>query len=267
MKYIYVQLTDIDQAWEMQAELARTEAAAKASPEDCQAYIGSKSKIWRDCKPLLEKLSKGKCWYTEARDKVSYLEVDHYRPKKLYPWLAFDWNNFRLCGGKPNRKKTDEFPLEDESVRASNANADLGLERPLLLDPLSWGDAELLTFKADGEPTCARPSDAVAVERVRASVAATELDSSILCEERREKWRKCERKLKKLRDMVAKNLQRRNVSAAEFSIELCRDLVDLFDDDAEFTSTAKACSSELQADSIVQLARFVCKTRGAQPVV
>jgi hypothetical protein len=71
--------------------------------------------------------------------------------------LAFDWQNFSLCGGKPNRKKTDEFPLEDEALRASAASPDIGDERPLLLDPIHWGDPDLLTFKADGEPICAIP--------------------------------------------------------------------------------------------------------------
>jgi uncharacterized protein (TIGR02646 family) len=201
------------------------------------------------------KLSDGKCWYSEAKDKVSYWEVDHYRPKKLYPWLAFDWANFRLCGGKPNRKKTDEFPLDDESCRASVASPDTRAEIPLLLDPIVWGDPELMTFKADGEPTCAIPADDLAVRRVRETVSTLELGSEILCEERREKWRKCETKLKKLRNLVEGARHRENPDAAAFSRELCHDIAELFDEKAEFTATAKACAAELQANSIVELAQ------------
>lgn len=192
---------------------------------------------------------------SEARDKVSYWQVDHYRPKKIYPWLAFDWRNFRLCGSRPNRRKTDRFPLEDESQRASATSPDLNAERPLLLDPVRWGDPELMTFKADGEPTCAVPADALAVARVRETVSTLELDSAILCEERRAKWRECETKLKKLRELVDKARQRANADAAEFSMDLCRDIAKLFDDKAEFTATANACSAELQAGSLVDLAR------------
>jgi uncharacterized protein (TIGR02646 family) len=254
MKYIYISVTDVDREWRAQAEAAEREAAGKPS-EELQAFIAKKSAIWRDFKPVLEALSNGKCWYSEAREKVSYLEVDHYRPKKIYPWLAFDWRNFRLCGGKPNRKKTDEFPLEEESCRASSASPDLRAERPLLLDPIKWGDPELLTFKADGEPTCARPADETAVRRVRHTAAALGLDSAILCEERRAKWRKCETKLKILRDLVEDARQREHLDAAAFSRELCQDIAELFDERAEFTATAKACSAELGADSLVTLAR------------
>jgi uncharacterized protein (TIGR02646 family) len=162
----------VDATWLAKADAAKAEAAAKPDDNSRQAFIARKSLIWREFKPILERLSDGKCWYTEARDKVSYWEVDHYRPKKLYPWLAFDWRNFRLCGGKPNRKKTDEFPLEDESSRASAVLPDSSDERPLLLDPVRWGDPDLLTFKADGEPTCAIPADEMTVRRVRETVSA-----------------------------------------------------------------------------------------------
>ena|SRR5665811_1664463 len=72
---------------------------------------------------------------------------------------------------------------------------------------------------------------------------------------KRTKWRKCETKLKRLRDLVEGARQRANTDAAEFSVELCRDIVELYDEGAEFTATAKACSAELQADRLVDLAR------------
>jgi uncharacterized protein (TIGR02646 family) len=232
-------------------------ASAKPDEKSRQTFISQKSAIWAELKPVLETLSDGKCWYSEAKDKVSYWEVDHYRPKKLYPWLAFDWKNFRLCGGKPNRKKTDEFPLEDESRRACAGALDTSAERPLLLDPVCWGDARLLAFKADGEPTCAVPANELAVRRVRETVSALGLDSPILCDARREKWRSCETKIKRLREIVELNRQRENRDAAVFSRDLCQDIASLFDDCAEFTATAKACAAELEADMLVELARAV----------
>jgi uncharacterized protein (TIGR02646 family) len=257
MKYIYYDAKHVKEAWSQKAHAAQTEASTKLDEKSTQAFILSKSMIWTELKPVLESLSDGKCWYSEAKDKVSHWQVDHFRPKKLYPWLAFDWKNFRLCGGKPNRKKTDEFPLEDESCRARADASDTSGENPLLLDPVCWSDPQLLTFKADGEPTCADPADELAVRRVRETVSALALDSSILCDARREKWRHCETKLKTLRDIVEVNRQRKNVDAAAFSRELCRDIADLFADQAEFTATAKACAAQLGAHELVALARAV----------
>jgi uncharacterized protein (TIGR02646 family) len=259
VKYIYFDGINISEAWLKKAAAAKAEASAKPNDKVQQAFLRTKSAIWTEVKPVLESLSDGKCWYTEAKDRVSYWEVDHFRPKKLYPWLAFEWANFRLCGGKPNRKKTDEFSLEDESCRACAASPDIRAERPLLLDPVCWGDPNLLTFKADGEPTCSVPVDERAVARVLETVSALGLDSPILCEARREKWRNCETKLKRLQDIVERNRQREHPDAAAFSRDLCQDIASLFDDRAEFTATAKACAAELEADLLVELARAVSR--------
>jgi uncharacterized protein (TIGR02646 family) len=257
MRYVYIDILHVDPAWQAKANVAAGEAAAMPDNESRQAFIAGKSAVWRDLKPVLDAVSNGKCWYSEARDKVSYWEVDHYRPKKLYPWLAFDWKNFRLCGARPNRKKTDESPLEDEVSRATEAFPDAAHERPILLDPVHWGDPDLLSFKADGEPTCAIPRDDLALRRVRETVSVLELNSAILCEERRKKWRMCERKLKRLRYLVERALQRENPLAATFSVDLCQEIAELFDKRAEFTATAKACAAELNADRLVELARAV----------
>jgi len=257
VRYIYFDRSDVSAAWLEKADAAKVAALAKPDSQSQQAYIATRSAIWRELKPVLERLSAGKCWYSEAKEKVSYWEVDHYRPKKVYPWLAFDWANLRLCGGKPNRRKTDEFPLADESCRAHAASPDIRAECPLLLDPICWGDPDLLTFKADGEPTCAVPAKELAAMRVRETVTALGLDSPILCDSRREKWRNCETKIKKLRDIVERNRQRENIEAAAFSRDLCQDIAALFDEQAEFTATAKACAAELEAGDLVALARAV----------
>ena len=211
--------------------------------------------MWSALKKTLEGLSAGKCWYTEARDnKVSYWQVDHYRPKAVYPWLAFSWDNLRLSGAKPNLRKSDEFPLEPGSVRGTSATG-VGDERPQLLDPTRWGDPDLLTFKADGEPICATPAVPVARARVAATVKLLGLDTEALCAHRREKWRTCERKLRKLQALLEANRQQANPEGGELVDEICRDLGVLYDDDAEFVSTAWSCAQELNAIRLVDLAR------------
>jgi hypothetical protein len=97
----------------------------------------------------------------------------------------------------------------------------------------------------------------MAIRRVRETVSVLELDNAILCEARREKWRSCERKLKKLREIVERGRQRENPDAATSSRDLCQDIAALFAEQAEFTATAKACAAELEGGELVSLARAV----------
>jgi len=73
-------------------------------------------------KDWLLKFSNGKCWFSEAKDTFSHMDVEHFRPKKSakdlngveregYWWLTFDWHNYRICGNVGNRKKGTFFPL------------------------------------------------------------------------------------------------------------------------------------------------------------
>lgn len=254
MKYIIFPITAIDPDWKVKADRAALKASQK-SGKDRQDYISSRNDVWAELKPALELLSDGKCWYTEARDKVSYWQVDHYRPKSIYPWLAFDWRNMRLTGGVPNVSKLDHFPLVDESTRATIASPSTGLESPMLLDPTELEDVSLVTFTSSGEPTCARPNDATAKLRVDTTIKITGLDSAKLCAARREKWRKCERKIKALRRLLEEKRQQDNTDAVDYLDELCRDLEELYADKAEFTATALACAQQLDATTIVTLAK------------
>lgn len=223
-----------------------SEEPASTSEAEAAAYIKARAAVWSALKETLEGLSDKKCWYSEARETVSHWHIDHYRPKSIYPWLAFAWQNLRLCGGKPNQRKSSDFPLGEGSARGT-PTGDLSSEKPLLLDPTRLGDPELLTFKADGEPVCAKPTDPVAVDRVEISVKLLNLDSVLLCEERRRKWRDCEGKLRKLRALLEELRQQANTDGSGFVDELCLDLQKLYADDAEFTATARACAQELNS--------------------
>ena len=262
MRFVHFPATAIDQTWIERAAKALTRADAKPTDSERTAYIRASAAVWSAIKETLESLSGGKCWYTEARDKVSHWQVDHYRPKSLYPWLAFTWHNLRLCGGKPNIRKLDEFPLLAGSVRGTRQTG-VDTERPVLLDPTRWGDPDLLTFKADGEPVCVTPLDKEAELRVARSVKLLDLDSENLCAHRREKWRLCNHKLKRLRELLEQNRQQATVDGSEMVDELCRDVSALYEDNAEFTAAAWACAQELNALDLVRLA--VRRARQLQP--
>lgn len=149
-----------------QAELERT------PPEGRKALIERKGHIWRRFGRYLSAMSYGKCWYSESKDAHAFMDVDHFRPKKSakrsedatddgYPWLAFDWENFRYSSQRSNRLSTDEvtqethgkgdwFPLMANSKTATWADRCVAEERPMLLDPTRLEDVRLIEVKASG---------------------------------------------------------------------------------------------------------------------
>jgi uncharacterized protein (TIGR02646 family) len=65
----------------------------------------------------------GKCMYCESSIAVVAPEhIEHYRPKKIYPQLTFDWNNLGLSCPKCNMNKSDVF---DEDYPYINPYTDL----------------------------------------------------------------------------------------------------------------------------------------------
>jgi hypothetical protein len=143
-------------------------------PEERVAFIKKKSHVWSGFKRYLAKMSYGKCWYSESPDPQSFFDVDHFRPKSEakrskdiapddgYPWLAFSWENFRYSAGRSNRlsknEKTDEtvgkgswFPLCEGSAVACWEQRDIGLEQPMLLDPINAADIRLIKVGSVGK--------------------------------------------------------------------------------------------------------------------
>ena len=157
----------------------RAQAALEAlPPADRVAFIKKKSHVWTGFKKYLAKMSYGKCWYSESPDPQSFFDVDHFRPKAEaqraegglrddgYPWLAFDWDNFRYSAGRSNRLSIDEhtdltvgkgswFPLCDGSLVANWESRNTALEKPVLLDPTNAEDMGLIKVGSLGmvEPT------------------------------------------------------------------------------------------------------------------
>jgi hypothetical protein len=136
------------------------------------AFIKRKSHIWRAFARYLAQMSYGKCWYSETLDPQSFFDVDHFRPKGEairaegekdtgYPWLAFNWENFRYAAQRSNRESKDEdtgvvvgksswFPLLQGSPKACWVNRCVAQEQPVLLDPTVRVDADLIDVNDDG---------------------------------------------------------------------------------------------------------------------
>nr|WP_314835124.1 hypothetical protein [uncultured Flavobacterium sp.] len=136
-------------------------------------HIDNRQYVWSEIKSQILKVTYNKCWFTEGTSDVAHFHIEHFRPKKLvevlpnkfafseartinenncYWWLAFDYNNFRICGAIINSFKGNYFPLQPGSSICTSSSANLSLEKVVLLDPTIESDTKLLTFDIDGTP-------------------------------------------------------------------------------------------------------------------
>jgi uncharacterized protein (TIGR02646 family) len=68
--------------------------------------------FWKNAKTQLKKESNGKCAYCEANTQVvAHGDVEHYRPKNTYWWLAYTYDNYLYACQICNQTyKSDNFP-------------------------------------------------------------------------------------------------------------------------------------------------------------
>ena len=157
-------------------ELLKNRNNPNAKPKFSEQY-------WRGAREFLvaesggaERESSGKCGYCESPPHpVTQGQVDHFRPKNIYWWLAYCYENFVYSCPMCNQRKSDSFPIEGDRMSApvvSHSMEDTELqelvgklapdpldqcktisledferscqaERPLLISPYSY-DPELL---------------------------------------------------------------------------------------------------------------------------
>jgi hypothetical protein len=87
------------------------------SLELIRGHIGGtlefRSTVWKAAKPQLKLESGGKCAYCESpTDTVAHGDVEHFRPKSKYWWLAYCYDNYVYACQICNQvHKGDEFPI------------------------------------------------------------------------------------------------------------------------------------------------------------
>ena len=69
--------------------------------------------VWKAAKPQLKRETGGKCAYCESpTDTVAHGDVEHFRPKSKYWWLAYCYDNYLYACQICNQvHKGDEFPV------------------------------------------------------------------------------------------------------------------------------------------------------------
>ncbi len=81
--------------------------------------------LWRDVKSIVQvlaRMSEGHCAYCQKyiADEKS-IEVEHFRPKSLFPRLAYEWQNYLPSCAICNSKKHNKWPPLGEYVRPDNS--------------------------------------------------------------------------------------------------------------------------------------------------
>lgn len=235
-----------------------TRLVAKLAALNSHGKIKQRNKLidkhrehWGKLKPWLLALSCGKCWFTEARDIASHLDVEHFRPKKAarnnrgpqrdgYWWLAFDYMNFRIAGTVPNRKKNVWFPLRYGSPCSTFDRRCEGDEVPHFLDPTNAHDVTLLAFDEEGKAVPAPGVPRWEYVRVRRSVDRLKLtEHQALAEERRKVWQKTAKLLNKYEKALS-NARTSAAARQEAKATAC-EITTLTKPETELSAVAKWC--------------------------
>lgn len=118
------------------------------------------SDIWNEIQPFLRSVFHGKCAYCESKvDPGDDGDLELFRPKNLYPILAYEWRNLLYaCAVCRQRYKKEQFPIKGKKAQTPRRGAvakheaylmALSDECPFLLNPYDDPPQEHLTFIAD----------------------------------------------------------------------------------------------------------------------
>lgn len=136
---------------------------AKGDDIDFEGALGD----WKKVKDLLKADSYDKCAYCEASTAVvAHGDVEHFRPKSIYWWLALCLDNYvyscQLCN---QTYKSDEFPISGTvltapSLTKKNSGTD-GARRRLAArlcpDPTAVDETQLIALWLSEEPHLPHP--------------------------------------------------------------------------------------------------------------
>lgn len=113
-----------------------------------------------DIKLALQDVYKGKCAFCEQTEELTH--VEHYRPKHIYYWLAYSWDNLLMSCPTCNTNKSTNFDCDgvqettfDNSeanvriINSSSATYNL-IEIPKMVNPEITDPLGQIHFEKDG---------------------------------------------------------------------------------------------------------------------
>ncbi|MCP4133002.1 MAG: TIGR02646 family protein, partial [bacterium] len=75
-----------------------------------------------DIKNALKNIYHNKCAYCEKQ--IEQFHVEHFRPKSIYCWLAYSWDNLLLACPTCNTHKDNHFELQAQKAEFTEADLD-----------------------------------------------------------------------------------------------------------------------------------------------
>lgn len=141
-----------------------------------------------DIKEALTKIYHSKCAYCEKKVGDTFPPIEHYRPKAIYYWLAYSWDNLLLSCVACNTYKGKHFNIEgQEAILAPQVVEDSQIhrlsleynkiERPKIVHPEQENVEDRLIFSASGKVDSKD-------QRVKYTIQACRIDRADANEER-----------------------------------------------------------------------------------
>lgn len=262
MRFIDLDEFNPDQNWVDRADSVTNQLLAAANIIDVHRIIDSNEALWGELKDALLLLSHDKCWYSEAKDKYSYLHVDHFRPKKAafgidkvnyggYWWLAFDWRNYRVCGGVGNVNKRDKFAVSRN--RAINPTDVWQDEIIYFLDPCEELDVLKITFNSNGEIMPIQ-NTGWHYEQADYTIKCLKLNCKKLKEARKDVWVKCATLVLETQKLIQEDALNSSAYKKGQIKEKLKQLREFVKPKSEFSATARACLKSTGIEWVMSIA-------------
>jgi uncharacterized protein (TIGR02646 family) len=187
-----------------------------------------------DIKTALKEIYHNKCVYCEQDIRDAFVHIEHYRPKSIYYWLVYSWDNLFLCCEKCNTNKGNRFETETgKRVRFSKSTLkDIHnlaakynkIEKPLLINPELEDIEDKLVF--DLENGNIRSTD----PRCQHTVDCCKLDRAEANDNRKEIWDEFYKRVSAIIYRISLNKKRlkdEEITGIEFKMEYHQEIVQL----------------------------------------
>lgn len=92
----------------------------------------------------LNAIYNNKCAYCEKKVLDAEISIEHYRPKSIYYWLSYSWDNLLFCCQTCNQNKGNNFDIKNDKVNYNGESFinihNLGIkynkiEEPFIINP------------------------------------------------------------------------------------------------------------------------------------
>ena len=148
-----------------------------------------KDNSWKEFKHSFLIVSRGRCPICE-NTLTKYDDIEHFRPKEYYWWLAYDYTNYSICCDLCNRNyKKGKFPLFSDFQVSFENKDEINKEKPLLFNPTTDNPCQLFElvfdmYKSTGtrfkiKPLSTNPMDSYKYQKANKTIEIFNLNGEI----------------------------------------------------------------------------------------